>query len=406
MSRQKILFIGLVWPEPTSSAAGWRILQLVELFLNQNHEVYFASTAQKSPYSHDLIAMNVTEIQIELNDKSFDEMILNLQPEIVVFDRFMVEEQFSWRVKENCPNALRILDTEDLHFLRSAREQAYKKDKQIDEFIFSDLTKRELASILRSDLSLIISEFEMKLLQNQFKIDTNLLMYLPFLENNTQVSNLKYEERKDFCFIGNFIHEPNYQTVLKLKKIWPKIRTQLKNVELHIYGAYATQKVEQLHNEKEGFIIKGRAEDARKTLENYRVLLAPIPFGAGVKGKFVDAMSVGTPSISSSIGVEAMQHKNWPGFVSDDENELIEQSILLYSDQTIWQKNQQFGYALLEEKFDVNKFETQFFACISDIIANLENHRNQNFMGEILWFENNMATKYLSKWIEEKNKKS
>lgn len=406
MSRQKILFIGLVWPEPTSSAAGWRILQLVELFLNQNHEVYFASTAQKSPYSHDLTSMNVAEIQIELNDESFDEMIQNLQPEIVVFDRFMVEEQFSWRVKENCPNALRILDTEDLHFLRSAREQAYKKDKQIDEFIFSDFTKRELASILRSDLSLIISEFEMELLQSQFKINSDLLMYLPFLEKNSQVSNLKFEDRKDFCFIGNFIHEPNYQTVLKLKKIWPKIKTQLKNVELHIYGAYATQKVEQLHNEKEGFIIKGRAEDARKTLENYRVLLAPIPFGAGIKGKFVDAMSVGTPSISSSVGVEAMQNENWPGFVSDDENELIEQSILLYSDQTIWEENQQIGYDLLREKFDYNLFETKFLNCIQQKKSNLQNQRNQNFMGAILWFENNMATKYLSKWIEEKNKKS
>ena len=61
---------------------------------------------------------------------NFDDFLNELQPTIVMFDRFMIEEQFGWRVAEHCPNALRILDTEDLHFLRKVRHQQYKKGEE------------------------------------------------------------------------------------------------------------------------------------------------------------------------------------------------------------------------------------------------------------------------------------
>ena len=75
----KILFIGLVWPEPNSSAAGWRILQLVRLFKDQ-YEVHFACAASKSDYSYDLVSIGVHEHSIQLNDSSFDTFIHTLAP--------------------------------------------------------------------------------------------------------------------------------------------------------------------------------------------------------------------------------------------------------------------------------------------------------------------------------------
>src|SRR5690606_27496680 len=106
----KILFIGLVWPEPTSSAAGWRILHLIKCF-SKISEVFFASAAMKSIHSADLTSLGVQEKSIFLNDSSFDDFVKNLLPDIVVFDRFMVEEQYGWRIAEHCPGALRVLDT-------------------------------------------------------------------------------------------------------------------------------------------------------------------------------------------------------------------------------------------------------------------------------------------------------
>ena len=97
--------------------------------------------------------------------------------------RFMIEEQYGWRVMKNCPNALRILDTEDLHCLRKTRHKALKEKRVFskNDLLKEDITKREIASILRCDLSLMISTFEMDLLQNFFKIDEKLLYHLPFL---------------------------------------------------------------------------------------------------------------------------------------------------------------------------------------------------------------------------------
>ena len=86
MAKRKVLFIGLVWPEPTSSAAGTRIIQLVNLFLAKGDEVHFASAAQKSTYSFPLKKLGVEEHSIQLNESSFDLWIKELNPNIIVFD--------------------------------------------------------------------------------------------------------------------------------------------------------------------------------------------------------------------------------------------------------------------------------------------------------------------------------
>jgi len=214
-----------------------------------------------------------------------------------MFDRFMMEEQFGWRVEKHCPDALRILDSEDLHFLRHARHAAIKAGEQnvtvpANHILFSDMAKREIAAILRCDITLTISEFEMALLQQQFNVPADILHYCPFMLNQDKApfELQSYEQRQHFVSIGNFRHEPNWDAVRYLKEsIWPLIRAQLPQAELHVYGAYPPKKATQLHNEKQGFLVKGWADDALAVVADARVMLAPIRFGAGLKGKLIDA---------------------------------------------------------------------------------------------------------------------
>ncbi|WP_231427295.1 glycosyltransferase [Pedobacter sp. Leaf250] len=406
-TEKKILIIGLVWPEPTSSAAGTRMIQLVDLFLHKGYKITFASAASKSDFSYDFSATGVIEQEIKLNDESFNSFLKELNPAIVMFDRFMVEEQYGWRVQQECPDAFRILDTEDLHCLRSARQHSDKKQTQID--LFSDTAKREIASILRCDLSLIISEVEMKILAVTFKIDSSLLYYLPFLENeitNESITNwVPFEDRADFVFIGNFLHKPNWNTVQVLKtKIWPVLRKKLPGVNLNIYGSYASQKVIQLENKTERFFIKGRAADAQQVISKHKILLAPIQFGAGVKGKFIDAMQVGTPSVTTSIGAEAMKGSlDWNGFIENDLDNFIEKAVLLYQDKAEWSLAQQNGVRIINERYSASHFANQFITTIEKL--DLTAHRQQNFIGQILNHHTVQSTKYMSLWIEEKNRK-
>ncbi|APG65369.1 glycosyltransferase [Tenacibaculum todarodis] len=410
--KNNVLIIGYVWLE-TTSAAGSRMLQLIELFTAQGWNITFASPAQKTENSIDLSSLNIDEVSIELNNASFDAFIQELNPTIVLFDRFMMEEQFGWRVAENCPNALRILDTEDLHFLRKTRHQQLKKGEEFtnEALLKSDDAKREIAAILRCDLSLIISTFEYDLLKTVFKIDENLLYHLPFLLNKIDEKDIQvwnsYEEREHFVFIGNFFHKPNVDAVLTLKnEIWNQIREMLPEAEIHIYGAYATQQINQLHNKKEGFLVKGFAEDAEEVVRNAKVVLAPIRFGAGIKGKLTEAMICGTPSITTSIGAEGMQNNlPWNGFIENNFTQFSEKATQLYSDEILWKGSQQKGIKIINQIYDKKKIGAPFIKIIKELQDNLESHRTQNFLGSLLQHKTMQATKYMSKWIESKNSK-
>lgn len=407
MNLPKLLIIGYVWPEPESSAAGSRMMQLIRFFL-KDHQVYFVTTAAPSPFMVDLEGLGVQTGSIELNSDSFDVFIREYLPDVVLFDRFMMEEQFGWRVTENCPGAMKILDTEDLHFLRKARQEAVKDGIEITESsLFSEVAKREVASIYRCDLSLIISEKEMSIL-SQLAVPAFILHYLPLLEvdQETEAGLPPFGERKHFISIGNFLHEPNWDAVLQLKKsIWPMIRKDIPDVELHIYGAYPTQKVFQLNAPRESFFIKGRAASAREVIKASRILLAPLRFGAGIKGKFIDSMSVGTPSVTTSIGAEAMAgNLSWGGMIRDDPEEFARAATKLYQDKELWEKARENGFRLLQSRFARSLFEEKLQLRLSNIRENLQKHREKNFTGAMLQQHQVNSTRYLSKYIETKNK--
>ncbi|MDO9038764.1 MAG: glycosyltransferase family 4 protein [Lutibacter sp.] len=408
---KNLLIIGFIWPEPNSTAAGSRMLQLIELFQKNAFTVTFVCAASKSDKSFDLETLNIQTIDIQLNNSSFDALAKEINPDIVLFDRFLTEEQFGWRIAENCPEAVRILDTEDLHFLRSARQVAYQNKTEVSSTaLMNDLAKREIASIYRCDLSLIISKYEMKLLKKTFKIDKSLLLYVPFLLNKIDLETFRsyptFEDRNHFISIGNFKHEPNWNSVQYLKTvIWPLIREKLPEAQLHIYGAYATEKVQQLHNKKEGFIIKGWTDNTEVVFTNARVCLAPLQFGAGLKGKLIDAMKFGTPSVTTNIGAEAMHHKlRWNGFIADDPTEFALKSVELYTDEKLWKNAQQNGIEIINSCFLKEKYEKKLLIKIKSIQKKLVKHRLKNFLGAILLHHTLKSTKYMSKWIEEKNK--
>jgi glycosyltransferase involved in cell wall biosynthesis len=409
---KKLLIVGFVWPEPKSSAAGGRMMQLISIFKENGFEITFASAAQESDFMVDLSEFGVIKKSIELNSSSFDDFVAELNPDVVLFDRFMVEEQFGWRVVEKCPNAIRILDTEDLHCLRTSRQKAFKENRifELEDLLSEEVAKREIASILRCDLSLIISEFEMNILKEVFKINEDLLFYLPFLVDEMNEEDLlelpSFENRNDFVFIGNFLHEPNWNTVQYLKEaIWPFIKKDFPEAVLKVYGAYPSQKVLQLHQPKNGFYIMGRAEDANEIVKNAKVVLAPIRFGAGLKGKLLEAMQCGTPSATTSVGSEAMHDGlPWNGFIEDNLAEFAKKAIELYQNENLWKEAQKSGIAIINKCYQKSNYSNELISLVNSLLIDSKSHRLHNFMGNLLQHHAFKSTMYMSKWIEAKNK--
>ena len=407
----KVLIVAALWPEPTSSAAGRRMMDLIKQFHGQGWSITYACTAVMSEHCYPLESLDIKGQSIAVNDATFDVFISNLSPDIVLYDRFMVEEQFSWRVEKHCPTAMSMLETSDLHSLRSARERAVKKAREFNQAdLMNDVAYREIASILRTDLTLIISSYEMTLLSSVFKVDESLIHYHPFMVDTKDAQNKannwpNYKERNGFICIGNFKHAPNWDSVQYLKQeIWPLIRQQLSAAELFIYGAYPPPKAFQLNKEKDGFYIKGRADNVETVMQRARVCLAPLRFGAGLKGKLLDAMENGTPSVTSSIGAEAMHGDlPWNGFVEDEPQAFADLAVKLYTNEVMWQTCQSQGMDILQQCYSSTRFMQPLIERIISVKDQLAAHRQQNFQGAMLKHHLMKSTKYMSLWIEEKN---
>jgi hypothetical protein len=421
----KVLVIGYVWPEPRSSAAGGHMMQILETFLQQGWDITFSSPANSGEHRADLTALGIREVPIELNNSSFDTFISELAPDIVLFDRFMMEEQFGWRVEKHCPDAVRVLETSDLQSLRDARQQRLKERLKgnddannfsdlfapalREEFEFmaeTDLAKREIAAIYRSDLNLMISEVEIDLLVEQFKLPRNLLHWCPLMVDLPINPPVPFEERAHFLHIGNFRHAPNWDAVLWLKTtIWPMIRAQLPAAQLHIYGAYTPPKATALHNAAQGFHVMNWAEDALQVMSSTRVCLAPLRFGAGIKGKIVDAMLCGTPNVTTPIGAEAMYgDEAWPGAITRTAREFADSAIKLYQDKAQWLSAQVQAQVLLASRYQQSIHSPALIERLVYCQQHLAEIRRHNFTGSMLRHHQHKSTQYMAQWIEAKNR--
>ena len=386
------------------------MMAFIRLFCEQSWSVTFASAAKMSIHMADLSSLGVSVATIELNSDCFDLFVAELKPDIVLFDRFMTEEQYGWRVAEQVPDALRILDMEDLHTLRLARQKAAKQQRPfVLDDLLGEVAFREIAAIYRCDLSLVVSDYEMQLLTEHFKVPIELLHHQPFMLEPPQAAETmpSFEQRQHFITIGNFRHPPNWDSVLWLKQtIWPAIRQHLPKAELHIYGAYPPPKATQLHNPKQGFYIKGWVEDAMKVMRGARVCLAPLRFGAGIKGKLADAMSQGTPNVTTAIGAEAMQGElPWSGLVADEAELFVNAALQLYDDQLLWQQKQAAGFSIIEQFFDRAARGTMLWLKLEHCLAQREHRRLDNFTGQMLQHHQYKSTQYMSQWIAEKQRR-
>lgn len=404
--KMKVLILVTVWPEPESSAAGWRVMNVIDACHRAGWSVTIGSPSVTNFFSERLPALGVQVHPVALNDSSFDEWIAGESFDIAILDRFILEEQFGWRIAEFSPQTLRVLDTEDLHFLRRARQKAHQNSLSTFENPIELQTPdacREIASIYRSDLTLVLSDFEKNLLQERFEVPKSLLSLFRFCYSDFPPTP-SFEERSDFVAIGNFRHPPNADATLWLKKeIWPKMRAKLPKAEIHIYGAYPSKDMMDLSSPKEGFIVKGPALNAHETLKKYRVNLAPLRFGAGIKGKIADGWRAGTPVVTTPIGAEGMGYESEALRTPD---EIAARAVELHLDAAVWKRAREKGHEIARDYFSFERNADQLILELKNAHATRAERRKKNFIGQMLAHHSLQSTKYFSRWIELKERGS
>ncbi|MDQ7000987.1 MAG: glycosyltransferase family 4 protein, partial [Mariprofundus sp.] len=375
--------------------------------------VTFASTAATTEHMADLEPLTIRSVPIAVNDSGFDLFINELQPDMVLFDRFTTEEQFGWRVEKNCPDAMRVIETIDLHCLRQARQLQFRRNPEVvlhvdHTDLYNEIAIREIAAIHRSDLSLLISDYEMELLRTQFAVHPDIIHLCPFMfeKQHLHLSSPSFEDRAHFISIGNFRHAPNWDAVLWMKQqIWPLIRSRLPEAQLHVYGAYAPPKAWALHQPDRGFHVLGRAEQVSTVMQQARVCLAPLRFGAGIKTKLADAMLNGTPNVTTGIGIEGMQHGlSWAGDIADSAETFADAAVSLYLDTYKWVQAQNNGFRIVQKLFNAHSNGEALIHRLLQVKKTLASHRQQHFTGLMLKHHHQRSTEFMSRWIESKNK--
>jgi glycosyltransferase involved in cell wall biosynthesis len=453
-----VLFLSNLLPEPNASAAGVRTSFLLQKLVQCDgitsvHYATAASPKEAEQETENDKLLKTLGVQFHLLPPNRSKLMKNLLDAfprtdnmLVIFDRFYAEEMYSFHLHEHCPHAVLVLDMQDMHSLRHARQDAIKLSDRIGPASLENLPidvppsisdprlLRELASVHRSDLTIACSPAELDLLHLHYQIPTSKLCVAPlFGDNNipvvstSPIGNADSEEvnRHDFVFVGGFRHDPNVDAVHQLKRLWPRIRAALVDdddddptvtVRLHIYGAYCPDQLKQrYHNPQEGFLMHGYHESLHDILRDKKVMLAPLRFGAGLKGKIVDAWKYGVPVVTTTIGSEGMHvhvkggnegditppSDEWGGKVALSDDDFVKSAVDLYRNPESWYKAQQQASSLLSRLYGDGQWE-ELASRLCQALEQREENRATDFSRAILWHQSCRSTEFFSKYIEYK----
>ena len=398
INKMKVLYIGANWPQPSVTAAGVRTIGLIQALKALGASVNFISIKKVNKYqTKDIEAQEIPFAYCPPNNP--EEFQKHTDAEVCIFETARLEEMFGHMIYYMNNKCKRVIDTQDLHSLRLTRQELVNTgttpsavvESQLD--FKQDFIAREFACFMRSHASILTSAYEQKLVAEYFPfIHTQVI---PFLYPNSLITKNKSWfsnplKKSDFVWIGNFQHPPNKHAVDHLvHNIWPEIYSKTK-AQLHIYGA----NFPQTHNwYQEGVRVEGQMKSIEE-LKRFKVLLAPIQFGAGIKGKITDSFLHGVGVVTTSIGAEGIDP--FPGRVSDTNQEFIEKAVDLYSDSKALERCISEGFTYLQKNCGFSQNKTK----LKKLIENLEYHPLQ----DILMNEAYRSTFYFSKFVEYKEK--
>jgi glycosyltransferase involved in cell wall biosynthesis len=273
----------------------------------------------------------------------------------VILSRADYAEKYIDDVRQYCPNAQVLFDTVDLHFLREQREAELSNDKALmDSAVMRK--SQELAVARKADVTLVVSPVELALFREEAPdINVSLLSNV----HEMYATGKRFSERKDMLFIGNFEHPPNTDAMeFFLNEIFPLVHKENPDLNLLIVGGHVPSHLKARATKQIQFT--GFVADITPLFENIRLSIAPLRYGAGVKGKINSSMSYGVPAVVTSMAAEGMNLDHGKDILIADEAEEFAREILrLYADETLWKALSKAGKENIETHFSFSAAEAQ-----------------------------------------------
>ncbi len=347
---RRVLVVDNYMITPDRESGSLRMLNLFRLLQRLGYQVTFAAANLEAPqpYVADLQRQGI-EVLYRPYVRSLDEhlSILGQRYDLVILSRADAASQAMESARRHCPRARIIFDTVDLHFLRESRLAALVGD--LGMRLLAETRKRQELNLMRqADLTWVVSEVERDLLaleapEVQVQVVSNI--HQIFGSANPPAA------RRDLLFIGAFSHPPNRDAVCFFcDAVMPLLRSRLPDVRFKVIGADPPPEVRARAGRD--IEILGHVPDVAPFFASCRLSVAPLRYGAGVKGKINQSLAYGVPVVATSIAVEGMHLIDGESvLIADTPEDLAEAVIRLYQDDTLWERLSQAGLAVMERHF-------------------------------------------------------
>ena len=237
-------------------------------------------------------------------------------------------------VRQQSPQARVIFHSSDLHFLREQREAKLKGGNPSELAAADESRQRELDIINGVDCTIVHSTFEKDTL-TEIAPQANVYLFPWIL--NPMGSGSNFERRSGIMFLGGYRHAPNVDAVLYfVEKVWPKVRRKLPNAEFFIVGSHAPHELQKLDGHS-GVRVIGYVEELAPVFDRVRLSVAPIRYGAGIKGKVAMSLAFGVPVVATACAAEGMDLEDGKEVIVADTPEAMAIEVIdLYCDAARW----------------------------------------------------------------------
>jgi O-antigen biosynthesis protein len=352
-SRGQILVFDHRLPFHDQDSGSLRMMEMIRAFSQTGHHVTFipGDLSGWPGYLEDLQSIGVEVIHQPYYRSAADYMRQHGREfSLVVLSRLATAAKFMTMARRLAPQAKIVYDTVDLHFLREERQARVNQDNVLESAI-TIRKKEELRLATRADLTLVVSPIEKAILEHECPgIDVRILSNIfPIEENEVR----GFDSRRDIIFIGSFQHAPNADAVLYFaREIFPVIRDRLPDVVFQVIGPDAPPEVVELGSPS--IRVLGSVPNVRPLFDQARISVAPLRFGAGVKGKVNQSMALGVPTVVTSIAAEGMYlvHEE-NAMIADDPERFADSVVRLWTSRELWERVSTNGRQNIRDHFSV-----------------------------------------------------
>ena len=350
--RKNILVIDHHVPTPDRDSGSLRMFQILKLLRALGHRVTFIpdNLAKSQPYTSELQKRGI-EVVYHPYVKRVRDFIISRGAEfdVILLSRCQFARKHIADVRRYAPQGRIIFDTVDLHFVREAGEARLTGDPEIERKA-QETEQLEYELIEKSDETWVVSNSEQQLLKEKWPYKS-----IQAVSNIVDVPGSKtpFALRRDWLFIGSFRHKPNVDAVLFFtERIYPLVSRKLGDARFYIIGDNTPPEIVALANEK--IIVTGLQRDAGAFFDSVKLSVAPLRFGAGVKGKINQSMAFGVPVVATSVAVDGTELRDREEIlVADEPEDFAEALIELYESEELWSRLSENGIRKTRELYSI-----------------------------------------------------